>query len=68
MTMTFRSPDKAFDDAIELGILNLDSNSHRYAGKWMYMGTDKLDGDAFKNIITRDYIYSASEAIAIAKV
>lgn len=51
-----RDPRKAFDEAIADGFLNRNTNSPLYAGNWMYMHTEE-GMDAFKNIITRKYIY-----------
>ena len=48
---------RAFDDAVELGIFSADVNADNYAGGWMYMYTDERGLYAFKNIISRRYIY-----------
>ena len=50
---TFRNPTSAFRDAISSGVLTKDT-----AESYMYMYTDPLHGDAFKNIITRKYIWN----------
>ena len=57
METTYRDGDTAFNEAIASGFLNTDRASDRYAGKWMYMGTDE-NGDAFKNIDRRHYIHT----------
>jgi len=51
--LTFRNPRSAFRDAISSGVLTKDT-----AESYMYMYTDPLHGDAFKNIITRKYIWN----------
>lgn len=51
----FRKSEQAFQDALDIGLLNDNPTSFYYAGHWMYMGT--WNGkDKFKNIITRKYI------------
>ena len=50
---TFRNPRSAFRDAISSGVLTKDT-----AESYMYMYTDPLHGDAFKNIITRKYVWN----------
>ena len=56
MSVSFKEPQKAFEEAIEKGKLNKDPKSENYAGKWMYMHTEEK-GDAFKNIDTREYMW-----------
>lgn len=56
--VTFKNPNQAFQDAIDKGVLNTDPKSPEYAGKWMYMHTDEIGVDAFKNIDSRNYIYN----------
>ena len=51
--LTFRNPRSAFRDAISSGVLTKDT-----AESYMYMYTDPQHGDAFKNIITRKYIWN----------
>ncbi len=58
--LTFRDSRKAFADAIGAGILNRQPDSDWFAGKWMYMHTDADGRDGFKNINTREYIFSMS--------
>lgn len=53
---TFKPSFEAFKQAIDKGVLSHDPTSEMYAGNWMYMHTDEK-GDAFKNIITRNYIF-----------
>ena len=56
--MTHIEPRIAFDNAIANGTLcGRNNNSKNYAGKYMYMHSDKK-GDHFKNINTRHYIIS----------
>lgn len=51
-------PRIAFDNAIANGTLcGRNKDAERYAGKWMYMHSDK-NGDHFKNIVTRRYVVS----------
>ena len=60
---TYRDSTEAFDDAIKSGFLTdirtPNDLADRYAGNWMYMGTTRENGDAFKNIARRNYIYTA---------
>ena len=53
---TFRDSQKAFQDAIDKGILNEQPSSNMYAGNYMYMFTEASGQDAFKHINTRKYI------------
>ena len=48
--------DRAFDKAIERGVLSLDENAYLYVHNWMYM-SDTDGVYAFKNINTRTYIH-----------
>ena len=48
--------DKAFDYAIETGILSVNETDSRYAGNYMFMGYDARGLAQFKNIVTREYI------------
>lgn len=51
----FRDPVEAFEDAINTGRMSPDKQNSRYAGNYMYMGTQ--DGhDLFKHIDTREYL------------
>jgi hypothetical protein len=49
--------DHAFYDAVEQGIFSSDVNADNYVGEWMYMYTGADGVNAFKNIISRRYIY-----------
>ncbi len=46
---------KAFDAAIENGILSADNTATNYTGRYMYMYTEQ-GINYFKNIMTRKYI------------
>jgi len=48
--------DRAFDKAIERGVLSLDENAYLFVHNWMYM-SDTDGVYAFKNINTRTYIH-----------
>ena len=50
---TQSNPHKAFEDALASGVL-----TRATIGDYMYMYTDETKGDAFKNIMTRKYIYN----------
>ena len=50
---TQSNPHKAFEDALASGVL-----TRATIGDYMYMYTDEVKGDAFKNIMTRKYIYN----------
>ena len=51
----FRDPVEAFEDAIRTGRLSATPADHRFAGRYMYMGTQ--DGhDLFKHVGTREYL------------
>ena len=54
--MNYNDPQKAFEGAIEKGILSDDIRSSSYAGDYMYMGTNDDSKDLFKNIYDRKYI------------
>ena len=58
MTMTFRNPDHAFDDAIRLGTLSDKPSDANYAGRYMYMGCRDDDVELFKHIDSRRYLES----------
>lgn len=47
---------KAFRDAVESGRLSHDKTADNFAGKYMYMGTNKEGKTLFKDCWTRDYI------------
>ena len=51
--LTFRNPTSAFRDAISSGVLTKDTAEY-----YMYMYTDPVHGDAFKNITTRKYVWN----------
>lgn len=53
--MTFRDSRDAFEQAISAGWLSTDPDSPKFAGNYMYMGTDEFGIDLFKNILTRKY-------------
>ena len=57
MNTGFKDPRTAFEDAIECGVLTKDT-----AADYMYMYTDPIHGDAFKNIITRQYVWNPNES------
>ena len=59
----FRDSQEAFNNAISKGRLNTIMNSHLYAGKWMYMHTEKNGLDAFKNSDTRKYLYVNNDPV-----
>ena len=50
-----KDPHQAFTDALASGVL-----TRKTVGEYMYMYTDAIKGDAFKNITTRKYIYIQS--------
>ena len=50
-----KNPHQAFGDALTSGVLTM-----KTVGEYMYMYTDAIKGDAFKNITTRKYIYIKS--------
>ena len=52
--MNHIDPQEAFEAAIAEGVLSADPKSVRYAGAYMYMGTD-ASGHRFKHIDTREY-------------
>ena len=58
----FRNSEIAFNEAIEAGALSLSPEAPNYAGNYMYMFTEELRGDAFKNIYTRNYIYMGKKS------
>ena len=48
--------EQAFEQALEVGLLNKEPSSPRFVGDYMYMAT--MDGKhQFKHIITRKYIF-----------
>lgn len=51
--MNIREPRRAFEDALYEGVL-----TKQTVGEYMYMYTDKHRGDAFKHIMTRQYIWN----------
>ena len=53
---TYNDPTEAFNRAIAQGRLSESTMSDRYAGDFMYMGTDSAGRDLFKHIDTREYI------------
>ena len=64
--MTFRNPQLAFNQAIEDGLFSTNPQKENYVGKFMYMGTNEVGVDLFKNIATRKYAYdkkSVKEAL-----
>ncbi len=53
---THRDPAIAFEQAILDGRLSDFPPSSRYAGNYMYMGTNAAGVDTFKHIDTRQYL------------
>ena len=51
--MNIREPRRAFEDALYEGVLTPETK-----GEYMYMYTDRHRGDAFKHIMTRQYIWN----------
>ena len=58
--VTFKDSGQAFDEAIESGRLSDDRGSDKYAGEFMYMGTQN-GVDMFKHTMTRRYLPQESE-------
>lgn len=60
----FRNPQDAFQNAINHEQLfeNISHGVKYYVGNWMYMHTNSDGSDAFKNIITREYIHIKNAA------
>lgn len=53
----WKDPQLAFEQAIASGRLSRDPQATNYAGNYMYMGpTTNGKHDAFKHIVTRQYI------------
>lgn len=53
----FKNPKEAFEQAIQEGRLSRTHGAANYAGDYMYMGpTSDMQHDAFKHIITREYL------------
>ena len=48
-----KDPRQAFEEVLAAGILTRET-----VGEYMYMYTDAIKGDAFKNITTRKYIFN----------
>ena len=55
ITIYERDHKQAFRDAVKAEIFD-----HTNIGEYMYMYTDTIKGDAFKNITTRKYIFNKS--------
>ena len=58
--MTHINPTVAFEQAIYVGVLDTKQGSERYAGRYMYMGSEVRHGElahGFKHIVTRRYIW-----------
>ncbi len=53
----FRDSQKAFENALKSVFLKTDKQSELYVGNWMYMHTESDGRDAFKNVISREYIW-----------
>lgn len=51
-------PKRAFESAINQGLLSRSPEVDNYAGNYMYMHTEANGSMAFKNILFRNYIYS----------
>jgi len=56
---TFVDPCEAFQHAVNAGYLTSYPTADRmvWAGNYMYMGTCRVQGHAFKHIDTRRYLY-----------
>jgi len=54
-TPKFKNAQVAFQNAIEHGLLSVDSSKENYAGRFMYMHSDD-ERDYFKHIDRRYYI------------
>jgi hypothetical protein len=54
-----QASNKAFDNAIDKGLLSDNHKANNYAGSFMYMYS-RNGNDYFKNIITRQYIKGAA--------
>ena len=52
---SFIDPKKAFDEALEAGILSDKEGDKNFVGDFMYMGT-KEGVHQFKHIVTRKYV------------
>jgi len=61
--ITHRDPDRAFNQAIEIGVMSTDPESPHFAGNFMYMFT-KARCDYFKHKVTRRYFYSSMDPAA----
>ena len=53
MSIHDRDPHRAFEDALASGVLKENT-----IGDYMYMYTDSMKGDAFKNKWTKEYIFN----------
>tara|TARA_R100001530_G_scaffold9884_1_gene9896 strand:- start:216 stop:470 length:255 start_codon:yes stop_codon:yes gene_type:complete len=53
MSIHDRDPHRAFEDALASGVL-----TENTIGDYMYMYTDSMKGDAFKNKWTKEYIFN----------
>lgn len=53
MSVHERDPHRAFEDALASGVL-----TENTIGDYMYMHTDSMKGDAFKNKWTKKYIFN----------
>ncbi len=66
---TWKNPNLAFEEAISAGRLSRVRGTPNYAGDYMYMGpTCDGTGNAFKNIITRQYLPPLSPLAALEKL
>ena len=54
--ITLKNPQFAFEKAIKEHRLSVNPHSKKYAGNYMYMGTDEQGKDLFKNSLYRNYI------------
>jgi len=55
ISIQFKNPFDAFEQAIKNGHLSIDDRDSNFHGLYMYMGTEN-GLDLFKNINTREYI------------
>ena len=55
-TLNITDPIAAFNAAIHDGRLSTNPKAVNYAGKYMYMFTDRYGKNQFKNINTRRYL------------
>lgn len=56
--ITVRNAQQAFEDAIRLEVFSLVPEAFNFVGRYMYMYTDPVKGDAFKHYGTREYVFA----------